>query len=165
MTVARTRAYLVAFGIMLGNTILGASALQAAESLKVYHPDVLTVLTSKGSDGHQLGDLRVTSVPVADASGANIGRLDATLITTGLDHPAKGDEHRISELVFTLNNGSVLIVGGAGHYPAQGATLSRGTTIERPIKGGAGAYAGARGVAESIRGVNGGWTHEFKLKD
>ena len=157
---SRAAACLFIFAFMLFN----APALKAAEILRLYHPEVVTELTTKGSDGHQLGDLRVISKPAHNASGKVVGRFDAYLITTGIDTPAKGDETRISELIFTLNDGSVLIVGGAGFYPAQGPTLSRGSSLVRPIKGGTGKYAGVTGWAESTHAKSGGWVHEFHIK-
>jgi hypothetical protein len=153
-----------AFLGMFAFAFFSASALNAAEKLKLFHPEVVTELTTRGSDGHQLGDVRVISKPVLNASGKVIGRLDATLITTGVDAPNKGDEVRISELVFTLNDGSMIIIGGAGHYPAQGPTLIRGSKLVRPIKGGSGRYAGARGWAESKYQQTGGWVHEFYIR-
>ncbi len=128
------------------------------ESVKSFHPDVVTVLVTKDSSGHQLGDVRVVSIPVRNGSAEVVGRLDAMLLTTGIDTPAKDDETRISELVFTLNDGGVLIIGGSGYYPAQGPTLSRGVALVRP-----GTYAGARGWAESIRSADGNWMHTLNL--
>lgn len=157
---AKVSAFLIVSAFVLFNT----SPLRAAEILRLFHPDIVTQLTTKGSDGHQLGDVRVTSIPVMDSSGIAAGRMDATLITTGIDRPTHGDETRMSELVFTLNDSSVLIIGGAGDYPAQGPTLSRGVTLVRPIKGGSGRFAGVLGWAESTHGLNGGWTHTFHQK-
>ncbi len=157
----RTWASIIGVLIVSGFVSFVASPVSAAEILRVFHPNVVTELTTKGSDGHQLGDVRVTSIAVATSSGKVVGRMDATLITTGTDKPSNGDETRVSELVFTLNDGAVLIIGGAGFYPAQGPTLSRGAKLVRPIKGGSGRFAGARGWAESIHGLDGSWTHKF----
>jgi hypothetical protein len=149
--------------VIISVAFLHLCAAAAAETLKLFHPNVVTYLVTKNSDGHQLGDLRVVSIPMRNASAEVVGRMDALLITTGIDTPGKGDETRISELVFTLNDGGVLIIGGAGHYPAQGPTLSRGVALVRPIKGGSGKYAGARGWAESIHGDDGNWSHTFNI--
>jgi hypothetical protein len=130
-------------------------------SLTVAHPPTSTTLTTKDSDGHQLGDLRVTSLPVSDTAGAPAGRLDALLITTAIDAPAAGDEIRVTELVFTLENGDVIIVGGAGVYPKQGATLKTGASLIRPIKGATGRFAGLTGWCESVHHEDGSWTHTF----
>lgn len=148
---------------MIMFTFVHTAAIANDQIVKIFHPDVVTVLVTKNSDGHQLGDLRVVSTPVRDASAGIIGRMDAMLLTTGIDAPAKGDETRISELVFSLNDGGVLIIGGAGHYPAQGPTLSRGVALVRPIKGGSGKYAGARGWAESVHASDGNWSHTFHI--
>jgi hypothetical protein len=149
---------LLTAGILSVGLQLPAFALQ---TVTVFHSEINMVLTTKGSDGRQLGDIRVGSIDVRNSSRDVVGRLDAVLITSGKDHPMAGDETRLSELVFTMKDGSVLIVGGSGHYPAQGGTLSRGVKIERPIKGGSGLYKGARGYAISTHGVDGVWSHEF----
>ncbi len=149
--------------VIMSVTLLHVCTMAAAETVKLFHPDIVTLLATNNSNGHQLGDLRVVSVPMRNSSAEIEGRMDAMLITTGIDTPAKGDETRISELVFTLNDGGVLIIGGAGHYPAQGPTLSRGVALVRPIKGGSGKYAGARGFAESIHSDDGNWSHTFNI--
>jgi hypothetical protein len=144
-------------------TLTSATVLKAAEQFTLFHPEVVTTLVTKQSNGHQLGDIRVTSIPVSNSSGIIVGRMDAMLITTSVDQPAQGDETRISELVFTLNDGSALIIGGAGHYTAQGSTLNRGAKLVRPIKGGSGQFSGVRGSAESIHNESGGWSHVFQI--
>jgi hypothetical protein len=151
------------FSLLIAGVLFVALKLPAfaVQTVTVFHSEINMVLTTKGSDGRQLGDMRVGSIGVRNSSGDTVGRLDAVLITSGKDNPMVGDETRLSELVFTMNDGSVLIVGGSGHYPAQAGTLSRGVKIERPIKGGSGLYQGARGYAVSTHGVDGVWRHEF----
>lgn len=148
---------------IIGCVILaGASpSVQAGEELTVYHPPVTTKLSTQGSDGHQLGDLRVTSIPVTDAEGKAIGRLDATLVTTAIETPSPGDEIRISELVFTLDTADAIIVGGSGIYPKQLSTLQAGTSLVRPITGASGRFAGLTGWCESVHLEDGRWTHTF----
>jgi quercetin dioxygenase-like cupin family protein len=133
-------------------------------SLVVTHGPVVTTLTTAGSDGHQLGDQRVVSLPLTDEAGAEAGRLDATLLTTGLDDPGPGDEIRISTLVFTLGDAAdQVVVTGSGLYPAAGSTIAIDSTIVRPIVGGSGRFAGVSGWAESEHLADDSWRHTLHL--
>jgi quercetin dioxygenase-like cupin family protein len=137
---------------------------QASRALSVTHDPVVTTLVTAGSDGHQLGDLRVTSIPVAHADGSEAGRLDASLLTTGIDQPGPGDEIRISTLVFTLGDpGDQVVVSGSGPYPAAGSTIALDSVIVRPIVGGSGRYAGATGWAESEHLADDTWRHTLHV--
>ena len=150
-----------AIAICLAIIAASVSLAQAADDLTLYHPSVTTKLTTQGSDGHQLGDLRVASIQVNDAGGKALGRLDVTLLTTAIDTPSPGDEVRISELVFTLDGGDVIIIGGSGLYPKQASTFKAGTSLVRPIKGTAGKLAGLTGWCESMHLEDGSCTHTF----
>jgi len=134
-------------------------------SLTVTHEAVTITLANPASDGHQLGDLRVTTIPVADETGSDaIGRLDSTLTTVGIDTPNAGDEIRISVLVFSFDdNADQIVVQGSAYYPRAGGTIAADTTIERPITGGSGAYAGATGWAQTEHLEDGSWRHTFNL--
>jgi quercetin dioxygenase-like cupin family protein len=130
----------------------------------VTHDAVQTTLTNPGSDGHQLGDLRVTSIPVAVDGSSAVGQLDSTLTTVGIDQPNPGDEVRISVLIFSFNDyADQLVVNGTAAYPKAGSTLAAGTVVTRPITGGTGAFAGATGWAESEHLEDGSWRHTFHL--
>ena len=133
-------------------------------SFTVTHDAVTTTLTNPGSDGHQLGDLRVTSIPVAVQGTDQVGQLDSTLTTVGIDQPNAGDEVRISVLIFSFNDyADQIVVNGTAAYPKAGSTLAQGTIVSRPITGGTGAFAGATGWAESEHLEDGSWRHTFNL--
>jgi quercetin dioxygenase-like cupin family protein len=144
------------------------AALQGrmTRSLSVIHGPAVTTLTTTGSDGHQLGDLRVVSLPLSRATTARgeADRLDATLLTTGIDQPGPGDEIRISTLVFTLGDAAdQVVVTGSGVYPAAGSTIAIDSAIVRPIVGGSGRFAGASGWAESEHLVDDSWRHTLHI--
>jgi quercetin dioxygenase-like cupin family protein len=133
-------------------------------SVTVTHGPVVTMLTTADSDAHQLGDLRVASLPLTAEDGSEGGRLDASLLTTGVDQPGAGDEIRISTLVFTLGDAAdQVVVTGTGIYPAAGSTLAIDTTVVRPIVGGSGRFAGASGWAESEHLADDSWRHTLHL--
>lgn len=138
----------------------------------VTHGAVVTVLTTLGSDGHQLGDLRVLQeTPVSDLDGNVIGRLDASLLTTSIDYPAPGDEIRMSNLnfVFGLGNENLtgsanqILVTGSGFYPSTNSTIAVGDVLIRPIAGGSGLYSGARGSAITEHLPDDTWRHTFQF--
>lgn len=134
------------------------------QTFTVTHDAVQTTLTNPGSDGHQLGDLRVTSIPVAVEGSDAVGQLDSTLTTVGIDQPNAGDEVRISVLIFSFNDyADQIVVNGTAAYPKAGSTLAQGTVVSRPITGGTGAFAGANGWAESEHLEDGSWRHTFHL--
>lgn len=137
----------------------------ARGSLVVYHGPVEISLADAASDGHQLGDLRVTSVATSTADGDPLGRLDATLTTTGVDIPTPGDEVRISTLVFSFDDeaASQLVVSGSAEYPVAGPTIATGDATIRPIVGGSGLFAGASGSAITTHLEDGTWVHEFEV--
>jgi quercetin dioxygenase-like cupin family protein len=145
----------------------GVSAHEGVDgaAFAVTHGPVTTSLVGETSDGHELGDLRVTSLPIDwEEDGAPAGRLDAMLLTTSVDSPIVGDETRISTLVFVFGDGAdQLVVTGSGFYPAAGSTIAVSASIERAIVGGSGVYAGASGWALSEHRDDGSWRHVFHL--
>jgi quercetin dioxygenase-like cupin family protein len=132
-----------------------------SRSLTVTHGPVQTTLTTAGSDGHQLGDLRVASLPLqAEGEEGDVGRLDASLLTTSIDEPNAGDELRMSTLIFTLGEAAdQVVVMGSGLYPAAGSTIAIDSVIVRPITGGSGRFAAASGWAETEHLADDTWRH------
>ena len=132
--------------VSLAPSALARGRGAGAMSYTVTHDAVTITLANPASDGHQLGDLRVTTVPVTGEDG-QAGRLDSTLTTVGIDTPNAGDEIRISVLVFSFNdNADQIVIQGTAYYPKAGGTIAAATTIERPIVGGSGTFAGAPGI-------------------
>ncbi len=151
--------------VALAPTTLARGIGLAGANLTVTHDAVTITLANPASDGHQLGDLRVTTIPVSDETGTEvIGRLDSTLTTVGIDTPNDGDEIRISVLVFSFHdNADQIVVQGSAYYPKAGGTIAADTIIERPITGGSGAYVGATGWAETEHLADATWRHTFNL--
>jgi quercetin dioxygenase-like cupin family protein len=144
--------------------VYGADAASDPQPFTILHGPVTTTLTTPGSDGHQLGDVRVVSIETTDEAGAPSGRIDATLITTAIDVPGPGDEIRISELVFVIGeSANQIVIGGSATYPAAGSTIAVNTSTIRPILGGSGSYAGARGWVETAHLADDSWTHTVHL--
>jgi len=162
--------------LMAGLCVPSAHAdRQAGPSTRVFsvtHGPVTTHLTTPGSVGHQLGDLRVLpATPIYNRVLAEVGRLDATLITTSIDYPGPGDEVRMTNLnfVFGAANGHLagsadqIVVSGSGYYPSSQSTIAAGLSLVRPIVGGSGRYAGANGWAVTEHLGDDSWRHTFHL--
>lgn len=141
-------------------------------SFTVTHGPAVTQMVTAGSTGHRLGDLRVLpAMPIANATGAIVGRLDAQLVTTSVDYPTFGDEVRMSVLNFVFGEGTThfggsadqLQVSGSGYYPSTLSTIPVGTALVRPITGGSGVYAGASGWARTEHLADDTWRHTFYL--
>ena len=171
-TIVEMRQKYLGFGtvlLLLGGLLWStwAPALAAEQEhetvVTVTHGATGTTLASPNSDGHQLGDLRVVSLPTQDESGQR-GRLDSTLITTGIDTPGPGDEVRIGQLVFSFGSaGDQIYVGGTAVYPGKGSTIAPESSAIRPILGGAGKYQGATGWCQTEHLADGSWRHIFHL--
>lgn len=148
------------------------NAGQVERAFTVTHGPAVTQMVTAGSTGHQLGDLRVLpAMPIADATGAIVGRLDAQLVTTSVDYPTFGDEVRMSVLNFVFGEGAAhfagsadqLQVSGSGYYPSTMSTIPIGEALVRPITGGSGVYAGASGWARTEHLADNTWRHTFFL--
>jgi hypothetical protein len=151
--------------VALAPSALAQGRLAPGTTFTVTHGPVTMTLANPDSDGHQLGDVRVTSRSVADESGTDFGRIDAILTTTGIDVPNPGDEVRISTLVFSFGDGTdQLVVTGTGMYPKAGGTIATNSKVIRPVTGGSGIYAGATGWAETEHLADGTWRHTFHLE-
>ena len=139
---------------------------QAQRGFSVYHGAAPVTLVDASSNGHQLGDLRVTSIPTTTQDGTALGRLDATLTTTAIDVPEAGSEIRISNLVFSFGEDgqTQIVVGGSAVYPAEGATIAIDAVTVRPILGGSGRFAGATGTAQTRHLDDDSWVHTFSLQ-
>jgi hypothetical protein len=152
---------------------LSSGVLAKEKRQKTYtvtHGPVETLMMTRGSTGHELGDLRILpATPIFDLQGHEIGRLDANLITTSVDYPTYGDEIRMSTLNFVFGtaeaafSGSAhqIVVAGSGFYPGDQSTIAVGNELIRPITGGSGKYQGATGSALTEHLEDGSWRHTF----
>jgi hypothetical protein len=154
-------ALIAAAAIAAGACTPGSSG---SRTVTVTHGPVTLVYADLGQPGPSVGDTRGTEIATRIEGSQATGRLDAILTTTAVDAPGKGDEIRIGHLVFTFASADdQIVVDGASVYPSASATIAVGATTVRPIVGGSGVYAGARGFAESSHLADGTWRHVFHL--
>ena len=174
-TISRTAAVIMLVllaSLWVSPALADRQASPATRVFTVTHGPITTRLTTPGSVGHQLGDLRVLpATPLYNRVLAEVGRLDGTLITTSIDYPGPGDEVRMTTLnfVFGTANGHLagsadqIVVSGSGYYPSTESALAAGLSLIRPIVGGSGRYAGANGWAVTEHLGDDSWRHTFHL--
>lgn len=150
--------------LLVVSAVLVAAPAQAAPresvTVRVYHQAVSPITVT----GSGIGTVRTFFVPLAvNGRAADDQYLTGTLTTLAQGLPG-GQEIRGSNLTFVLGSeADQIVVGGISYYPSAGATLAPGQKSTRPVLGGSGAYAGARGeVISTNLGAN-GWTHVFRL--
>jgi hypothetical protein len=143
--------------------VLGACS-GGGRTATVTHAAVTATIIDAGDPGPSVGDVRFFEIAAALEGSAAPARLDATLTTTGENVPNAGDEVRIGHLVFSFGAGTdQVVVDGTSVYPGAGSTIQVNSSTIRPIVGGSGAYAGARGWAESFHLADGTWRHVLHL--
>ncbi len=111
--------------------------------------------------GKSPGDLYVFDATVMAANGQTvIGRLRGTQTDIKLEH---GVETVQGTLTFELGTGNEIVVGGLGEYPLRGTGLLIGKTFVRPVLGGTGKYAGAKGTVTSEQLSGGRYDQVFRV--
>lgn len=109
------------------------------------------------------GDLRLYYIDLTKPGKKKvIGFMTGSLLTTAVDRPSSGKEYRAADLVFTVGD-SQLVVGGIAAYDQSAATVPKRSSVVRPVLGGTGKYAGARGWAKSTRFEDNTWRHTFRI--
>lgn len=123
------------------------------------------VVAATATTGAGPGTVRTFYIPIdVDGVSAEDHYLSGTLTTLseGIDG---GNEIRSSNLVFVFGaEDNQLVVGGISLYPPAGATLAPGQETVRPVVGGSGRFAGARGEIVSTDLGDQGWSHVFRIR-
>lgn len=149
--------------LIVGALALAGCAGDAARTVTFTHGAVTPTGVVPGADGGAVGTVRTFHAEIG-VEGGGAGTFDATMTTTAVDEAA-GVETRITTIVFVAGDGSdQLILEGSAAYPAAGSTIKVADTVVRPVIGGSGRWAGARGWAESTHEADGSWTHTFHLE-
>lgn len=113
----------------------------------------------EGDPGAGPGDRRVFESNGTDDSGQPV-RSDWELTTISVSDTM---EVRMARASFVFEDGSQLLLGGSADYPVGGGTLDRDVVVERPVTGGSGRFAGARGFVRTTHRANDTWRWEFHL--
>jgi hypothetical protein len=142
---------------------LAFSACGGGRTVTITHGPVTPTAVVPGPAG-ALGTVRIFHADAAVEGGAK-GYFVATMTTTAVDAPQTGTEIRLTTMVFSFGDGAdQLVLEGTAVYPAQDSTIKTADTVVRPVTGGSGIYAGARGWVESTHLADGSWRHVFHLE-
>jgi hypothetical protein len=147
----------------------GSAAPASADPVTVVtvaHGPVSAVLDPVTAGTSSPGDLRTYYTPLTmPGKKRAIGFLTGSLLTTAVGTPAVGRELRTADLVFTVGAArNQLVVGGVAAYDQQAPTVAQRSSVVRPVVGGSGKYAGARGWCRSVHRKDGTWRHTFGVE-
>lgn len=158
----------VAAAVWLGVARPAARATTHASVVTVAHGPVTSANSSYFDvppAGPSVADTR-TYYEILTQPGTSkaIGYLTGVTTTVAVGKPTAGKELRTADLVFVIGGESnQLVVGGVSPYAENAPTLTKASTVIRPVIGGSGKYAGARGWCVSTHLANDHWTHTFHL--
>ena len=145
-----------------------AAAMSERLVVRVAHGPVTTAnaqYIDAAPAGPSVGDLRTYYLPLTrPGRTGRIGYLTGTLLTTATARPRAGMELRAADLVFVVGGpADQIVVGGVSAYPQSAPALTEKSVVTRPVIGGSGKYAGARGWCVTTHFPNDTWTHVFHL--
>lgn len=116
-----------------------------------------------GRQGKSGGDVYVFNSPLLDSEEKeSIGSVYGTQTSIALDSDSETVQAMIT---YDFRNGDRITVGGISEYPRRDTGLVENQEFERPILGGTGRYAGARGTVTSVRRPDGSYEHTFEIEN
>lgn len=116
-----------------------------------------------GPRGKSGGDVYVFDGPLLDSDETEtIGSVYGTQTSIAEDSDTETVQAMIT---YDFRDGNRLTIGGIGKYPRGDLGLVEGQAFERPILGGTGDYAGARGTVTTVRRSDGSYEHTFEIED
>jgi hypothetical protein len=138
----------------------GGETLSIVAPAKGLHQSTVD-LGPKGTSG---GDLYVFDGPLIDSDeGETVGHVYGTQTSIAQDSESETVQAMIT---YDLKGGDRITVGGISEYPrGTDKNLIENQKFERPILGGTGRYAGARGVVTTVRRADGSYAHTFEIED
>jgi hypothetical protein len=161
----------VRWAVAAGTLVVASAALTGtpSSSAATAHPQSLHIQVTNDQPntldfppvGKSPGDLYIVSGTIlAPGKTTAIGRLRGTQTDIAIEN---GMETVSGLLTYEIGTGNELVIGGLATYPITGTGLTTGTPFVRPVLGGTGRYAGARGVATTTHLSNGLYDVVFKL--
>jgi hypothetical protein len=158
---ATAAAVLAVLAVSLG-ACSGAAGAAGERTVTVNHPAApAPTYVDLGDKGASAGDVRLFSF--AGTSGSETVHVETIMTTTGIVDGTT-DEYRDTRLIVTFASpADQLILEGVAVYPGANSVIKPATTVNRPVIGGSGAYAGATGWCDSTHNADGTWTHVFHI--
>jgi hypothetical protein len=137
----------------------GSETLSVVATAKGQHLSTVDL----GRQGKSGGDVYVFDGPLLDSEEEeSIGSVYGTQTSIALDSDSETVQAMIT---YDFRNGDRITVGGIGKYPRGDTGLVENQEFERPILGGTGRYAGARGTVTSVRRADDSYEHTFEIED
>ena len=116
-----------------------------------------------GPPGKSGGDVYVFDSPLLDSEEEeSIGSVYGTQTSIALDSDSETVQAMIT---YDFRDGDRITVGGISEYPRGDRGLVENQEFERPILGGTGRYAGARGTVTSVRRPDDSYEHTFEIEN
>lgn len=136
-----------------------ASAADRADVLRLTTRNIVVTPVDLGAPGKSPGDMYAYSGDV-HRGGKRVGSLYGSHIALGVE----GDREIVQGLITFRMGRDEIMAAGLAQYPADSQS---GTVIDepfrRPIIGGTGRYAGARGTLTTVRRNDGSYRQTFRL--
>ncbi len=160
------RALLLVTAAVLSFSLAPVASAEPVKTVTVAHGPVTATVVPVIPGTASPGDLRLFHIALTRPGRTKtIGFLSGSLLTTAVGVPAVGKELRSADLVFTVGAAkNQLVIGGTAGYDQQAPTVAKKTSTIRPVLGGSGRYAGARGWCESVHRKDGTWRHTFHIR-
>jgi hypothetical protein len=154
-------ALLVIGAVALTGAVTGFASSSRTQTVHILTINPHTTTLDFPPTGKSPGDVYVFSATIVAANGRTVlGRLRGTQTDIRVEH---GSETVQGLLTFELGSGNELVVGGLSAYSRKGSGLLKGKTYVRPVLGGSGKYAGARGQVFSKPLAGGRYDQVFQL--
>jgi hypothetical protein len=135
----------------------GGETLSVVATAKGLHQSTVDL----GPQGKSSGDVYVFDGPLLDSDEEeSIGRVYGTQTSISMDSDSETVQAMIT---YDFRDGDRITVGGISEYPREDIGLVENQEFERPVLGGTGRYAGARGTLTSVRRSDGSYEHTFEL--
>jgi Dirigent-like protein len=132
------------------------------KTLHVFTKPAKATTVDLGPAGKSAGDIYVFDTAILDENKAKvIGHVFGTQTSLDLDPASQVVQAMIT---YTFNGGDSITIGGISRYPKTGVGLITNKTYERPILGGTGKYADARGTVTSVLHPGGMYEQTFHLE-
>jgi Dirigent-like protein len=132
------------------------------ETLHVVSKAVPIETVDLGPNDKSKGDVYVFDGPLVDEDEqSEIGHVYGTQTSIAIE----GDAEVVQAMItYTFDPGDSITIGGVSRYPMGDVGLIKNRNFDRPILGGTGKYAGARGTVTSVRRTNGDFLQTFHLE-
>jgi hypothetical protein len=155
----------IAFVMIGAAIVVSAGCGGDGETLSVVAPAKGQHLSTVdlGREGKSGGDVYVFDGPLLDSEEEeSVGSVYGTQTSIALDSDSETVQAMIT---YDFRDGDRITVGGIGEYPRGDRGLIENQEFERPILGGTGRYAGARGAVTSVRRPDDSYEHTFEIEN